>query len=210
MTQVNLQKSIVSNIKKLAKSETVTKELLSGLSRDCLTYIGLNHSTDIATVNRLIGVLTPMNRKTAVLFFNYFLPFKLDHETDTFGSMVKGEKILAAYQEKVVEFMATDENDIWSWASENVEIEAKPKDFAVKVAALVKRALADENEAINASEVMTAVMAGGVSLKDLWALIGGIQKATATPETIEETPVTDMETLVHGGLIDEGRETVAA
>ena len=61
MTQINLYARIDVAIKKVAKSEKVTKELLSGLSRDCLEYIGLNHSPDIATVNRLLSVLTPMN-----------------------------------------------------------------------------------------------------------------------------------------------------
>ena len=196
MTKANLQKSISVNITKLKRSETVTKELLSTLSRDCLEYIGLNHSPDIATVNRLLGVLTPVNRKAVAVFFNFFLPFKLNDETGTFGGMVKGDKLLDKYQEKVDEFMADPDNDIWVWCDRNITVAEKPKEFAEKLQKMVKRAMNDENEGINPAEVLAAVMAGGVSLNDVFLTIAAIQASTATPENIASlAPAVEGETL---------------
>ena len=72
--QPKLQKAIDEAITALGNAEKVTKAKLTFLSRNVLTYLVQNGSTDIACVDRLLSVCTPMNRETARLFFDHFLP----------------------------------------------------------------------------------------------------------------------------------------
>ena len=44
---------------------------------------------DIDAVNRLLNVLTPMNKKASIVFFQAFLPFAYKAEDEAFGKMVK-------------------------------------------------------------------------------------------------------------------------
>lgn len=202
--QTELNTKIKKSITALGKSEKLTKGIYSVLSRDILTYIGLNGSNDIDTVNRTLGVLTVANRKSSILFFDHFLPFKLDKKAGTFGHKLKGDKLLTAYDDKLKEFMADDGNDIWSWIDRNVTHEDKAKDFSTKLTNLVKRSLSDDKEAIDHKEVLAAVMSGGVSLKDLWSIIGDLQESMKAPANVSvEHAITDMEELVAGGVMSQ-------
>ena len=59
-----------ANVEKLAASEKITKELLRSMSRDVLEA---HHATgDVAYINGIIAVLSPMNKKVCILFFKEF------------------------------------------------------------------------------------------------------------------------------------------
>lgn len=162
--------AIVAKIEKLQKAEKITKKMLAELSRDVLEYINVDESNDIATVNRLLDVLTPMNRKTAVLFFAEFLPFKHD-DRGVFGKKIKGEKRIAEKLEQAKAFLADEENNIWVWAESNIKVEKAPIDYAKKISKDVQKALSDEEDGITAGQVLAAVLEGGVTLGDLVALM---------------------------------------
>lgn len=192
MSKVNkVQVALLTKIDKaiiaLLASEKVTKSELSVVSRDLLEYLVMNGSTDIGAVNRLMAVLTPMNRRTSVLFFGHFLPWKYDVETESFTSMVKGDKKLAKAFEKVKSFLSEKTNDIWTWAEANIQIEAKPKNYTALLTALVSKAMADEQKnesiALSAAEVLKAVMVGGISSDELMAMV---DEVTTTPT--DDTP----------------------
>lgn len=173
----DLHKKIVEHIATLADSERITKATLSVLSRDVLEYLGVNKSTDINLVNRLIDVCTPMNKKVAAIFFAAFLPWKFDNENASFGEMFKNQNKREKRYTKIAEFLADPANDIWSWAATNIKIEEKPKNYADKIKTLVQRALADEKEGLDSIHVLRAVLAGGITVADCLDVLNEVADA---------------------------------
>ncbi len=166
--------ALAAKIDTLGKAEKVTKQLLGELSRELLEYIIVDESNDIATVNRLLSVLTPMNQKTAVLFFDTFLPFILDTDTNTFGKKTKGEKKVKEFVDASLAFLDTEDNNIWTWAALNVEIKAKPVDYAKKIEKDVYKALNNDENPLDPSEVLKAVLAGGLDVADIVDLMAAM------------------------------------
>lgn len=162
-----LKAGIETNIKALVKSEGTTKQALAEVSRSMLSYV--MDTNDIGMVNRLVDVLTPMNKSTAFQFFGAFLPWKQDGVA--FGKKLEGKEAIAKRVEAIAKFLADSENNIWTWAAINVEVTAKPKNFANKISSLVERSLNDDKEAISVNDVIKAVIAGGVSIFDLMASV---------------------------------------
>lgn len=181
--------TMIKRIEALAASEKVTKAELSALSRELLEYICVEKSDDIGMVNRLMNVLTPMNKRTAGLFFSHFLPFKLESTAGIFGKKIKGDRHIKSKYDNAVSFLENKDNDIWTWAAQNVKVEQKPVDFAKKIAGDVSKALADEDNGLDPVGVIMAVLAGGVKLTDI---IDGIEAGhIAAPSTDEaDTPKT--------------------
>ena len=132
-------KTINEQIEKLAVSEKITKALLIELSRVILAYV--YETGDVTPTNRLINVLTPMNKRTAILYFKEFLSFRFDDVQGTFGK--KNKKTFDKKNELVTIFLLDEENNIFTWAEENVQIEAKPVDWGKKLGSDFKNALAD-------------------------------------------------------------------
>lgn len=180
-----LQKSIEKRIATIAKSEKVTKEQLGIISRELLTCILVDREEGLATfdiqpVNKLLGVLTPMNKQTAVLYFSAFLPFPFHAQACKFLSLKKKSKDKALIVAK--EFLADEDNNIWTWAADNVKIEAKPVDWVKRITKDVSKALGDENDPLTAKDVLMAVMAGGINAQDLAGLMEVlIQEPTEEP-----------------------------
>ena len=137
MENVITVEAVNSKIVKLGKAEKVTKALLGELSRDLLAYVAVQESWDVAAINRLLAVLTPINKKTAVLFFSHFLPFSFNKDEGNFGAMAKNKEKKAKDKEeslaKVGVFLADEDNNIWTYAEENIKVEQKPVDYAAKI-----------------------------------------------------------------------------
>lgn len=164
---MNLLTAINKKIETLGKAEKVTKATLSELSRDLLQYVLIEGSHDIAAVNRCTAVLTPMNKATAVLFFTAFLPHKHDADTGMFGGLDKKAKDKKLELAKA--FLADEANDIWSWAKDNVKIEAKEVDYLGKVTKAIQQAA--EKGGATQLELVNAIVAGGLELSSLMALM---------------------------------------
>lgn len=151
----------------IAKAEKVTKETLKELSRAVLVAI---HATgDISYYNRITAVLTPVNRKVAVLYGMEFTGFMYDNATGLFTK--KSKKQYDATADKCTEFLDDPHNNIWSWAARNIDIEAKPLDLkkvTSYISAVMKKAA---DEGIAQSEVLKAVFAGGVEVDSLIAVM---------------------------------------
>ncbi len=167
-------------IKAIAESERITKDNLRWLSRDLLSQL---HETednprcgDIQFVNQLLLVLTPMNRKTLVLFMQEFSGFKYDDKTELFT--VKAKSVYAERLAKANEFLDDPHNNLWTWAERNVKVEKK----AFKLDTLTKdigKALKAEDEEGNAlytkADVIGAILAGGITADDLMALLNKVE-----------------------------------
>lgn len=144
-----------ASLKTLAKSEKVTRQELLTLSRSVLEAV---HATeDIGYVNRLLAVLTPVNRKVCVLYFAEFTGFKQDEGTFT----KKDKKNYDEAAAKAAAWLEDPLNNVWTWADRNVQVEAKPFDLAKvtqMVGQFIKKA---EKEQITQVQVLRAVFAAG-------------------------------------------------
>ena len=158
--------TINARIETLKNAERVTKAELGSLSRELLEYVMLDKSYDIDAVNRTIAVLTPMNKKTAVLFFNAFLPFQFDEETNTFGKMQK--KHVAKKVEAITTWLEDEGNSIWTWAADNVKVEAKEVDWAKKISKDITKA---KEAGTDNTAILRAVVEGGLTITDIMTIL---------------------------------------
>lgn len=173
--------SLSARLSAIAASEAITKRELGLLSRELLSFIV--ETSDVRIVNTLLGrgadgklTLTVANRKAAGLFFQHFLPFSVDADSDVVQFAKKKGKIFDAAVETIEQFLADDANDLWSWIDANVKMEQKAIDYAGKITKDIKKAL-DADDGLTGAEVMVAVMEGGVSVNDLLQLIDMITRS---------------------------------
>lgn len=164
--------SVGEKIVTLGANERITKGLLSELSREVLEVVCLDDGTntgkgteDSRTINELLGVLTPVNKSHAKLFFKEFIPFvKVTDEQGVFVSFGKKDK--RHWEDKcanIREFLADPHNNIWSWIDRNIaEPERKAYDVK-KVTKEIEKALKKANKA----DVIRAIMAGGLEIADI-------------------------------------------
>ena len=173
----NIQGHIYGLIAEIAAAEKITKVKLSILSRDILGYV--METDDIQSVNRLLEVLTPVNKRVAVLFFSHFLPWDAERTPEgafvRFGKRSKGEKKLARSLKLIKEFLADVSNNIWTWADENVETDLKKKDFGGMIQRAVAKALEGDEKTdtppLDREAILAAIFAGGVSIEDMMEAI---------------------------------------
>jgi len=163
----------------IAQAETVTKRELMGLSRTILEFV---HETgDIGPVNRLLAVLTPVNKKVAKLFFVHFTGFHFDDVAMLFVKKSKKRyaDALVAYRE----FIADPHNNIWTWAQRHVEVEAKPF-TADKVKNYMVKALKDAQAAgMSELDVFRGVFGAGFKVETIIALLAELD---VEPELVME------------------------
>lgn len=151
--------SFDKSIKSLAKAEKATKELVRSLSREVLEA---HHATgDVRFINEFVAVLTPMNKKVAIL---YFKEFSGHNELDG----VFGKKNKKAYDEakaKSDTFLEDPLNNMWSWGDKEIKVEKKKIDYKSKIIKDIQSAMdAEKNEnPLDEGEVMEAVLAAGIS-----------------------------------------------
>ncbi|HET8689248.1 MAG TPA: hypothetical protein VFM18_21765 [Methanosarcina sp.] len=154
-------------ILELQAAEKVTKKILGDLSRVVLEQI--HFDGDIQPLNRLTLVLTPVNKRTCVLFFQHFSGFSFNEKEEKFSKKDKSH-----YAEKLAaseEFLSNEDNNIWTWASEHVQIEAKPFDLK-RVTSYVSNALKKaEEQGVSQVEFMRAIFAAGIEVESVTAII---------------------------------------
>ena len=157
--------TIESNIEAVKASEKITKAKLSVLSRDLLAYV--YDTNDVAMVTRLLKVLTPVNKRVACLYFPTFLGWSFNDKELTFGKKLKS-KVFDKKLEATTAWLEDEANDIWLWSDNEIELKAKPKDYANKLTQLVTKALLDEEEGISAKDVLYAILnSDAITLGDL-------------------------------------------
>lgn len=172
----NLKTSIYAMIEEVAAAEKITRKTLAALSRDMLLYVP--DSQDIEAVNRLLGVLTPMNRRVAILYFDSFLPWEQEKDADgnftRFGKKTKGDKKLAAAAKKIVDWLADESNNIWTWSDQNIEL--KQKDFVGLLTRAIQKALDGDEKtdtpALTQAQVVATIISAGV---DIDTMLEGVE-----------------------------------
>lgn len=179
MTNTNMKTHIYALITEILNAETITKSKLSILSRDMLGYV--MDTQDVAAVNRLTEVLTPMNKITWVLFAKNMLPWV--EETDDGGKHVRfgkkngSAKRVALAQTRINDLLADPDANMWTWAKENVELvktasaTPKKKDLAGAITKAVEKALKgdekSDTDSISREDIISAVILGGVDIGDI-------------------------------------------
>lgn len=163
-------------IAEVTQAERITKSGLSTLSRELLAH-AYEHG-DINPINTLMGVdengksrLTPLNWRTAAMYFNEFVAFtsNFDKEVKAWVQQPSGKRPTFEFNKKsknkykrllptVTAWLEDENNDLWTWADENVKLESKPVDLmAMAVKAIVKAMTDDDNGGFTLSEIITAV-----------------------------------------------------
>jgi hypothetical protein len=169
-----LKAALYARIDAIASAEKITKHELAAFSRESLMYVV--DTNDIGAINRLLDVLTPMNRLSAIAFFGHFLPW--EKETDNndvfqrFGSKYSQDKKFARKVALITEWLKDVDATIWTWAAANLDLYTK-KNWAANISKAVEKALKGEDNdrgvsaPISMGDVMAAVMAGGISIEDM-------------------------------------------
>lgn len=165
-------------IAEVTAAERITKEGLSTLSRELLMF-AYEHG-DISPINSLMGVdsngkhrLTPLNWRTAAMYFNNFVAFTSNYEkqVEKYVKKPSGQRPVLTFNKKskakytrllptVTQWLSDSSNDIWVWADANIEMSDKPVDLmAMAVKAIVKAMTDDDNGGFTIGEIITAVNA---------------------------------------------------
>lgn len=167
----NLLTSINHNIGVLAKSEKITRKVLAEVANELLLYVP--GSNDIDAVNRLVAVLTPVNKQAAILFFKSMLQWSF--VDGVFTTIQKGERTVSAKNERRLAFIKSEET-FWSWVDDNTTIEAKPKDFQNDIVNLIKRATKDGDYQISHAQVIQSVLASGITIQEVLTMVNAQQQ----------------------------------
>lgn len=156
----------------IAGAERITKAKLLELSRSLLgALVGHEdfdtHLTgDIQFINQLLPVLTPMNRKTAVLYFMEFSGFHYDEADKTFTKKV--QKGAVQQREKTLKFLEDPLNNIWTWAERNVKVEKKAFNLT-QLTKMVEKAVEETDG--NTEAIILAILDGGLNAAALIAIM---------------------------------------
>lgn len=174
--EVNFAASMLA----LAGSEKITKAELMVQSRAILEA---THVTgDIAYVNRLLAILTPVNRKVCVKFFEHFAGFSYD---DGLASFTKKSKKRYEEAEKLsAEFLEDPLNNVWTWADRNIEVTSKEFDLAQVTQAFNNFVKKAQKVNLTQKDVIKAVLASGVELETILELMQDVYNVDA-----EETKI---------------------
>ena len=170
------------SLRRICAAEKITREVLMVLSRTVLDAI---HSTgDIGWANRLIAVLTPVNKRVARLYFKEFSGFRFDEESMLFTK--KSGKAYDKAKAVAQAFLEDPLNNLWTWSDRHVEVEKKP--FDIKgVTQFMTRALKKAGEeGISQVDVMNAVIKAGVTADTIIACMDALgYEAKVEGETVK-------------------------
>ncbi len=176
MTTLNAVQVLFRKIASLKKAETVTRSLLSELSRAILSLHLLEGESqhNVGVVNRLLHSLSPTNKKMAKLFFRAFLPYQFNEETELFGKLLAKDAKRDTKYLAIASFLYEEGNDIWSWAEEHINMEAKPVNYGAKITNAVAIAMKEDKGGMKPSDVLQAVFAAGISVHDVIGILDSL------------------------------------
>lgn len=163
-------------IKSVTAAERITKEGLSKLSRELLAHVYVHG--DITLINDLMGVcpetgkfrLTPINWRIAAQYFNHFVAFTSNYESEIqkFATKGEGNRVPLVFNKKskqkytaklplVEAWLADEASDLWSWSSE-IKMEVKAPDYLKNVANDINKALDEEKGNHGIMEVLATII----------------------------------------------------
>lgn len=181
LTRVQFTAAFNEALDAVRNAEHITKRELKSLSRDLLTVLhakGGEMEGDIQFVNALLGVLTPVNRRVGILFFKHFSGFNFSDELNIFTK--KNKKHYEECRELAQSFLADPNQNIWTWADREVNVEQKPFDPNA-ITQFIGRALKKMDG--DQAAVLRAVFAGGITPA---AFMVVLEEITAAEQPVQE------------------------
>lgn len=154
----NFERNFTEALERIGKAENVTKHELKIVSR---TMLEAWHITgNVHYVNRLLKVVTPVNKKALIVFAKHFGGFSYDEVLGEFTH--KSKKRYESAHKLALEFLENPHNNLWSWAERHIEVTQKP--FSVEsVEKYMKTALAKvDGDKITQAKILVAVFKAGV------------------------------------------------
>ena len=149
------------------------------------------HATEqIGYVNQLLAVLTPVNRKAAVVFFKHFAGFHYDEVTRMFTK--KSKKRYEQAHKNAMEFLQDPNNNMFSWAERHIEVEQKPFDQAsflkAQHKAFIRAVQQARDNGIDQKELFTAMFKPeeGKPGLDVNALVAVLEAMDVVEVNVEE------------------------
>lgn len=158
--------SFNKSLKALKASEKTTKEQLSVLSRTVLE--ASIETGDVAYINAIMNVLTPVNRKVSAAFFQEFSGFTFKEGMATGKSKKQWDKCVIAAKEALED----PHFNIWTWAERNIEVEKKEFSLDQVTKAFEGFTKKAVNNGLTQKDVLKAILGKGVELDTLIALMG--------------------------------------
>lgn len=154
----------------LRSAERVTRAVLMDLSRD--VWAAFHTTEDVSYINRILEVLTPVNRRVAIEFFKEFSGFNYDEKKGEFSR--KDKKHYEDKKAAIIAWLEDPLNNLWTWAERNIDIE--PKDFDAdrlkkSVSQLMQKA--DKN-GFKKADVLKAMLEAGLTVDELIAFMGSL------------------------------------
>jgi hypothetical protein len=182
----NINQAIVT----LHESERVTKEVLRQLSRDVLEQ--LFEDGDIRYCNKIIKVLTPVNKRAWIAFMQEFSGFAFNEDAQEFGKKLKalvefeGQEVAAwvAKQSAAKAELVDPAWSIWPWSERNLKVEASEftLDKVTKgVQTYIKKC---EKNGIKKCDLIRAIFAAGLDVQDIVAVLEGMEPAQQEEEAL--------------------------
>jgi hypothetical protein len=150
--------SFADAIVKLATSEKVSKETLKTISREVL--IVWHQTGHVQYANKLLAVLSPMNKKACVVFFKHFSGYSFDDVAGVFTK--KSKKRYDKAHAECMEALDDPHFNVWTWAERHIEVTHKPFDVdsvTKYFTSTLKKAL---GAGVSQKDVLKAVFKAGV------------------------------------------------
>lgn len=156
--KANFERNFSEALERIGKAESVTKNELKTVSR---TMLEAWHITgNVHYINRLLKVVTPVNKKALIVFSKHFGGFSYDEVLGEFTH--KSKKRYEAAHKLALEFLADPHNNLWTWAERHIEVQQKP--FSVEnVEKFIKSAM-NKGAGVGLSQVdiLKAVFKAGI------------------------------------------------
>ena len=152
------ERNFTEALERITKAENVTKHELKLVSR---TMLEAWHITgNVHYINRLLKVVTPVNKKALIVFAKHFGGFSYDEVLGEFTH--KSKKRYESAHKLALEFLENPNNNLWTWAERHIEVQQKP--FSVEsVEKYMKTALAKvDGDKITQAKILVAVFKAGV------------------------------------------------
>lgn len=178
--------SIRALIEEIKGAERITKKALAQVSRDLIQFVFLDRHDRIELVNECLGALSPMNKKVAIKFFRHFLPWGFNERDNRFEAKFQEGKKTERKLADATEFMADNNNTIWTWAEANIDVEFKVPNYSTMIANNIANALKGKKDsegnyhgAITVQDAIQAVMAGGIDSEQILDMVANLEALKA-------------------------------
>lgn len=156
--KANFERNFSEALERIGKAESVTKNELKTVSR---TMLEAWHITgNVHYINRLLKVVTPVNKKALIVFSKHFGGFSYDEVLGEFTH--KSKKRYDTAHKLALEFLADPHNNLWTWAERHIEVQQKP--FSIEnVEKFIKSAM-NKGAGVGLSQVdiLKAVFKAGI------------------------------------------------